>query len=222
MNLAGFNLINEEFYTSEVSPDQFDYLLAEGWRHFGQYFYRYNLGFLQGEFRIVVPLRIRLADFRLSKNKRRILRKNEDLETFIRPVVIDDEKHELFERHKTRFDHGIPGSIYSFLDRDAARTPCKTLEFCVYKNDKLIAVSFLDIGRTAVSSVYAMFEPEITRRSLGIYTMLLEIRYAVETGKTFYYQGYAYEGESFYDYKKQFNAIERYDWIDSWEKYGKR
>ncbi len=219
MNLAEFDLINEEFYTSEVSPDQFDYLLAEGWRHFGQYFYRYNLGYLHGEFRFVVPLRIRLSDHKFSKNKRRILRKNRDLQTVIRPVSIDEEKHALFERHKTRFDHGIPFSIYSFLDYDAARTPCEAIEFCVYKDEKLVAVSFLDVGKEAVSSVYAMFEPTITKRSLGIYTMLLEIKYAIETGRSFYYQGYAYEGESFYDYKKQFTAVERFDWLGNWVKF---
>lgn len=220
MNLAEFNLINEEFYTSKISPIQLDFLLAEGWRHFGQHFYRYNLGFLQGEFRFVIPLRIRLADFVLTKSKRRIVRKNQDLQAIIRPVNINEEKHELFKRHKKRFDHGVPASIYSFLDPDAANTPCRTMEVCVYdEKEKLLAVSFLDVGLESVSSIYAMFEPDIKQRSLGIYTMLLEINYAIENGKIFYYQGYAYEGESFYDYKKQFNALESYDWFGNWKNF---
>lgn len=219
MNLAEFNLINEDFYAHEVSSDQLDFLLAEGWRHFGTYFYRYNLGFLKDEFHFVIPLRIRLENFKLSKNKRRILRRNEDLQTIIRPILLDAEKHELFERHKQRFDHGIPETIYSFLDIDAAKTPCRALEFCVYDNHKLLAVSFLDVGKHSVSSVYAMFEPEIKNRSLGIYTMLLEIQFAIENSKSFYYQGYAYEGESFYDYKKRFNALERFDWFEDWTTY---
>jgi arginine-tRNA-protein transferase len=216
MNLAEFNLINEEFFSAEVSPKQFDLLLAGGWRHFGQHFYRYNLGLLKDTFRFVVPLRIRLRDFKFSKSKKRILRKNSDLQTVIRPVEFDEQKHELFERHKQRFDHGIPDSIYSFLDPEAATIPCQTLEFCVYQNKKLLAVSYLDIGEESVSSVYAMFEPGESKRGLGIYTMLLEIQYAIENGKTYYYQGYAYEGVSFYDYKKQFNALERYDWYGNW------
>ncbi len=219
MNLAEFNLINEEFYTSEITPIQLDLLLADGWRHFGQHFYRYNLGFLKGEFRFVIPLRIRLADFKFSRSQRRILNKNKNLQTVIRPVEFTDEKHELFERHKVRFDHGIPESIYGFLDENAATIPCQTLEFCVYEKDKLLAVSFLDIGEKSVSSVYAMFEPEEAKRSLGIYTMLLEIQYAIENKKTFYYQGYAYEGESFYDYKKRFSALEKFDWFGDWTDY---
>ncbi len=219
MNLAEFDLINEDFYAQEVSPDQLDFLLADGWRHFGTYFYRYNLGFLKNEFRIVLPLRIWLENFSFSKNKRRIMRRNSDLQTIIRPILLDEEKHELFERHKQRFDHGIPETIYNFLDVDAAKTPCPALEFCVYEDGKLIAASFLDIGKHSVSSVYAMFEPEVKHRSLGIYTMLLEINFAIENNKSFYYQGYAYEGESFYDYKKRFNALERFDWLGNWENF---
>ena len=219
MNLAEFNLINEEFYTSQVSPKQLDFLLADGWRHFGQHFYRYNLGLLKDEFRFVMPLRIRLADFKFSKSKRRILNKNKNLETIIRPIEFDDQKHELFNRHKQRFDHGIPDSIYSFLDKDAANTPCKSLEFCVYEENKLLAVSYLDIAENSASSIYAMFEPSESKRGLGIYTMLLEIQYAIDTGKTYFYQGYAYEGDSFYDYKKRFNALEKFDWSGNWVDY---
>lgn len=219
MNLAEFNLINEEFHAFEVSPMQLDFLLADGWRHFGTYFYRYNIGLLKDEFRFVIPLRVKLADFKLTKSKRRIRKKNRDLKTVVRPIQIDNEKHELFERHKTRFKRSVPHSLFSFLDSDAAKTPCEALEFCVYDGEKLVAVSFLDVGNDSVSSVYAMFEPEITKRSLGIFTMLLEIEFAIENDKEFYYQGYAYEGESFYDYKKQFTSIERFDWDGNWLKF---
>ena len=64
-----------------------------------------------------------------------------------------------------------------------------------------------------------MFEPSEEKRSLGILTMLLEIRYALERGKKFYYSGYAYEGSSFYDYKKRFSALESFDWNGGWEKF---
>jgi arginine-tRNA-protein transferase len=219
MNLAEFDLINEEFYTSEVSPIQLDFLLAEGWRHFGQHFYRYNLGFLKNEFRFVIPLRIRLAGFKFSRSQRRVINKNKDLRSIIRPIEFTDEKHALFKQHKMRFDHGIPENIYSFLDKEAATIPCPALEFCIYDKDKLLAVSFLDTGEKSVSSIYAMFAPEEAKRSLGIFTMLLEIQYAIENNKKFYYQGYAYEGESFYDYKKRFSALEFYDWYGDWKEY---
>jgi arginine-tRNA-protein transferase len=214
-----FSFINEEFYSLQASPEQMDALWNHGWRHFGAHFFRYNLGFYENEIRRVIPLRIRLADFKFSKSQRRVFNKNTDLETVIRPARIDAEKEDLFERHKRRFKSGVPDSIYDFLSDEPASVPCETVEVCVFANEKLVAVSFLDLGRESVSSIYAMFEPSEEKRGLGILTMLLEIRYAIENGKKFYYSGYAYEGNSYYDYKKRFSALESFDWEGGWEKF---
>lgn len=208
--------INEEFYTGSVSAAQLDSLLADGWRHFGTHFFRYNLGIYQVEIRNVIPLRIRLADFSPSKSQRRILRKNFDLNVIIRPIEIASEKEELFERHKLRFDQGIPNSLYDFLSQEPARVPCEAFEVAVYQGKRLVAASFFDVGERTISGIYAMFEPAESRRSLGIFTMLKEIEFAIEHGKKFYYQGYCYEGESYYDYKKRFSGTEVFDWNANW------
>jgi arginine-tRNA-protein transferase len=215
------NFINEEFFSFRASPEQMDALWREGWRHFGTHFFRYNLGFYEYEIRRVIPLRIRLADFKFSKSQRRVLNKNTDLETVIRPVEIDAEKESLFDRHKRRFKSGVPGSIYDFISEiKPAAVPCDALEACVFGRGKLLAASFFDVGKDSVSSVYGMFEPSEEKRSLGILTMLLEIRHALDAGKKFYYPGYAYEGNSFYDYKKRFSGLESFDWQrGGWEKF---
>jgi len=212
-------LINEEFHTPQVSPQQLDMLLADGWRHFGEHFFRYNIGFHADELRRVLPLRIRPADFVPSKSQRRILKKNQDLQIIIRPVEITPEKEILFEAHKKRFDHSVPDSIYDFLSVAPADVPCEALEICLFAHEKLLAVSFFDVGATAVSGVYAMFDTQEKSRSLGIYTILLVINYALENDKTFYYPGYAYTRNSFYDYKKRFSALEVFDWDGNWETF---
>jgi leucyl-tRNA---protein transferase len=216
-----FPYINQQFDAAQVAPRQMDLLWNAGWRHFGTQFFRYNLGFYEFEIRRVIPLRIRLADFKFSKSQRRVLNRNQDLETVIRPTEIDAEREELFNRHKRRFKSGVPDSIYDFLSEiEPARVPCPSLEVDVFENGRLIAASFFDVGREAVSGVYGMFEPTETVRGLGIFTMLLEIRYALENGKIFYHLGYAYEGNSFYDYKKRFSGLESYDWNEGvWRKF---
>ncbi len=216
---SDFNFINEEFRASSVAPEQFDALLAGGWRHFGAHFFRYNLGISAGEIRFVIPLRVRLENFAPSKSQRRVVRRNQDLRVVFRPIEINDEKHELFARHKNRFKEGVPDSLYDFLSPEPAKVPCEALEICVCRDDKLLAASFFDVGATAVSAVYAMFEPSETSRSLGIFTMLATINFAAENGKTFYYPGYAYSGNSFYDYKKRFAALEEYDWKGNWKSF---
>lgn len=217
--LDDLTLINEEFYSSQISSHQLDLLLADGWRHFGIHFFRYSFGFYNGDIRRVIPLRIKIQDFSLSKSQRRIINKNKNLQTIIRPIEITEEKENLFERHKKRFKRGTPYSIFDFLSSDAANIPCQGFETSVYDGDKLLAASFFDIGETSISSIYAMFAPEESKRSLGIFTMLLEIEFAKQNDKTFYYQGYSYEGESFYDYKKRFSGLERFDWEGNWVKY---
>jgi arginyl-tRNA--protein-N-Asp/Glu arginylyltransferase len=214
--------INEYFYSDDISSDEMDLLLAQGWRNFGQYFFRHSWDFYRETEQVVIPLRIRLADFMLSKKQRRIIKQNQDLHTVIRPIVIDDEKHELFDRHKQRFKSNVPQSLYTFLDFEAATIPCEALEFCIYERDKLLAASFLNFGNTSTSGIYAMFEPTETKRSLGIYTMLLEIEFSRQMSKNYYYQGYAYIGESFYDYKKRFSALEMYDWQGNWTNFSEK
>lgn len=215
------SFINEEFYTPKVSPQQLDWLLADGWRHFGEHFFRYNIGFHENELRRVLPLRIHLEKFEISKSQRRVLRKNQDLQIVFRPIEITPEKEDLFERHRQRFNHAVPDSLYDFLSSEPADVPCEALEVCVYEKNKLLAASFFDVGASAVSAVYAMFEPSEISRSLGIFTMLLTIDFASKNGKTFYYPGYAYKGNSFYDYKKRFSALEEFDWNGNWKIFNK-
>ena len=214
---AGVRYINEVFEADQVSGSQLDTLLADGWRHFGTNFFRYSLGIHEFDIRLVIPLRIRLSEFSLSKRQRRVLRQNSDVSAVVRPIEITDESIALFERHKRRFKFGVPDSIYDFLSGDPSNVPCEAREVNVTLGGRLVAASYFDIGATSVSAIYAVFDPDLTRRSLGIFTMLKEIEYAIDNGHELYYQGYAYEGESFYDYKKRFRGTESFDWKGTWK-----
>ena len=213
---ADFEYINQAFEADRVTPAQLDTLLANGWRHFGTYFFRYNLGMVGDEIRLVTPLRIRLSEFSFSKSQRRVLRENADLTVTFEPLAIDSEAEELFHRHKQRFDHFPPDTIYEFLAPDSESSPCETKQIRVFDKDRFVTVSYFDVGERSCSGVYAIFDPAEAKRGLGIFTMLKEIEYAIDNGKEFYYQGYAYEGESFYDYKKRFRETEVFDWNGRW------
>jgi arginine-tRNA-protein transferase len=211
--------INEYFMRSQVAPEMMDQLWARGWRHFGEYFFRYSIGHHDGEARKVIPLRIELEKFSPSRSQKRAAARNRDLEVVVRPAFIDEEKQQLFHRHKRRFGHNVPDSIHDFLSHRPADTPCENQEIAVLADGKLIGVSFLDVGQTACSSVYAMFEPEESKRSLGIFMILEAIQHSRELGCRYYYPGYAYRGPSFYDYKKNFSGLEVYEWEMGWKPY---
>jgi len=207
------------FLCPEITPEQLDRVLARGWRHFGQIFYFYQEIREEEEdpphvFQ-VRPLRIRLHQFKRSKSQRRTWNRNTDLSIKVRPYQRSDELDELFELHKERFSKDIPDSLDSFLGESDAPSPTDTRQLEVRLDEKLIACSFLDIGKNSVSSIYAMFHPEEHRRRLGIHTMLLELQWAKENNMALYYSGYAYLEPSGYDYKKSFHGLEFYDW-ETW------
>lgn len=209
-------LINEYFITRKMTAETLDSVLANGWRHFGTYFFRYNVNFYQGQFCNVIPLRVDLQKFTLSKNQKKIWKKNQDLSVLVQPIQITQNVLDLFEKHKVKFKENMPESIYTFLSTNPAKVPCPAIEVGVYQADKLVAMSFLDVGKEAVSSIYGMYDFALANRSLGIYTMLLEIDFAVKTNCRYYYHGYCFDIPSFYDYKKKFKGLQGFDWRGSW------
>lgn len=208
--------LNQYFFSEHATPEQMDELWAQGWRHFGTYFFRYSVARHWGGRRNVMPLRVDLPRFIPSGSQKRALARNRDLQVVIRDTFIDEDKEALFYRHRERFKENIPDSLYNFLADEPARVPCRNQEISVYDGDRLIAASFLDIGRAATSAVYAMFAPEESKRSLGIFTMLEAIRHSQALGCRYYYPGYAYHEPSHYDYKKNFAGLEYLDWAHGW------
>lgn len=212
-------LIFEELHIEYITSIDMDQMLAEGWRHFGTYFFRYNMNIYKGQLCNVIPLRIYLEDFNYTKSQRKVIKKGSRFRHIIQPVNITKEQTILFNQHKSRFEEGAPNSLNDFLSHEPAKVPGKANELLIYDGDKLIAASYFDLGREAISSIYGMFDLDYGKYSLGIYTMLIEIEYALRNGYLFYYHGYCYDVPSFYDYKKRFLSSEFYDWKEAWHQF---
>jgi len=208
--------IDASFHEPRVAPERMDDLWREGWRHFGGHFVRYSRRPWRGRMQVVQPLRVVLARNRPSKNQRRILSRNAYLMLRFQPVVLDDERARLFDLHAQRFAYDPPHLLQEFLGERPDLGPCQTIEVAAYKEGRLVAASYLDVGVEAVSSQYGIFHPSESRRSLGIATMLWEMAYARQQGCRYYYLGYAYHNPSELDYKKQFSGLEWFDWRGSW------
>jgi arginine-tRNA-protein transferase len=209
--------ILERSDVDSLSAHQLDLRLVTGWRHFGARFFRYNFALHEGVLCGVAPLRLRVDSAILTKSQRRILRRNADLEVRIVPTAHCEEYDRLFALHRERFTSDVPDSLRDFLSATPAEIPCLNMTLEARLEGKLIAASFLDLGQESTSSVYGMFDPQHGRRSLGIYTLLLELAFARELGKRFHYLGYAYTVPSVYDYKKRFVGVESYDWGHGWK-----
>jgi len=212
---------SQSFFCTEASPTAMDRYWADGWRHFGILFFRYTTAFHESKRFTVLPLRIDLERFAPSRSQKRVLAKNSDTEIRLRPAFVDAEKTALFLRHRRRFQKDAPTSLDDFLSPDPASIPCRNVELCVYLGSTLLGVTFLDLGATATSAVYALFDPAEAKRSLGILMILQSIEFSRRQGYRYYYPGYAYREPFTYDYKKNFTGLEYFDWAGGWRRYVK-
>lgn len=215
MNFESEDPIHEYFMADEVPADYMDALWASGWRHFGGRFFRYNFQWSDDtcEVQHIVPLRIDLARFSLSKSQRRVLNKNTDVRWETIPARAGEDVRGMFQRHKRRFPTNAPEDLSDYLhESNPGARPCECLEVRAWLDGTLVAASFMAVGSRAASSIYGMFELEHSARSLGTLTLLKEIDLSRERGHTYFYPGYSTRERSAYDYKKRFRALEGFDW----------
>ena len=83
-------------------------------------------------------------------------------------------------------------------------TCADTVEVQYRVADRLVAVSVLDLGARAVSSVYHYFDPEESGRSLGVYSVLWELAWCKLSGFDWYYLGYYVQDCSHLNYKANY------------------
>jgi leucyl-tRNA---protein transferase len=204
--------ISEAFNLEQMSLAEWEYMLSLGWRHNGKLFFRNSVDYDGESNRLdVLPIRYQLNQFDMSKSQRKIWRKNMDLKFRVEVLNVRDDMHAMFDQHKERFTYNVPTSLYDFVS-PVTNSPFPTYQFELYKHDKLVACTFVDIMRNSLSSTYAMFDLEESKRSLGVFTMLLEMAYGIRTKKALHYPGYAFLQPSYMDYKKMFAGSEYYDW----------
>ncbi|HUX19695.1 MAG TPA: arginine-tRNA-protein transferase, partial [Spirochaetia bacterium] len=97
--ISGNSATNEQLVIESLDDSDLEGLLASGYRHFGNYFFRPVCSLCHK----CLPLRIPVADYRASSSARRTLgRSARFLVTLERPHPTS-EAHALYLKHKKRF-----------------------------------------------------------------------------------------------------------------------
>lgn len=208
---------HEFFLAQSLDDSEFDQVLEKGFRKFGIYFFRPQCKSCQK----CLPLRVQAQAFSPTKSQKRVLKKNQDVSVSFRPQIFREEIFQLFVKHsKIRFnqDESSVSAREQFIQTHfTPTTKCLLSEF--YLGQTLIAVGFLDISQKATSSVYFIYDPDHSKRSLGVFGALKEIEFTREQGLSYYYLGYYIEENNSMSYKNQFSPYELYDWDeDKWKK----
>lgn len=191
-----------------LNPQEVDEQLAAGDRRSGRMLYKTTCPACSA----CEPLRVPVADFVPSKSQRRVWAKNVDEITVrVGPPIIDEARLTLFNRHK--MERGLSRSgepMTALAYRQWLVDTCmETVEVAYFEGDKLLAVSILDLGLHAASSVYHYFDPDASRRSLGVFSALIEMEWLRQQGKRWYYFGLYVADCSHLSYKAEYRPHER-------------
>ncbi len=158
------------------------------------------------------PIRVSIPEFAPNKSQRRVWQRNQaELTVMVGPPKVDAERIALYNRHKSerglsRSGLDISPTAYKQWLVDSN---CDTREITYSLGERLLAVSVLDVGAEAASSVYVYFDPDESKRALGVYSALVEIAWLRSQGKRWYYLGLYVADCRHLAYKSDYRPNER-------------
>lgn len=199
---------------AELNRHSYSRLAELGFRRSGPHVYKPNCS----ECQACIPVRIPVEGFILSRRQRRIWSKNQDLSVDVVNDINEDKFYDLYERYISQ--RHADGDMYP-PDREQF-TSFLTSEWnitqycCLYRQDKLIAVAVSDIMDNGFSAIYTFFDPDMDKRSLGVFTVLWQIEQAKQLGLPYVYLGYWIQECRKMNYKADYRPLEMYikhDWV---------
>lgn len=213
-------MIVQTYFPQRLSPARYDAYLASGWFRGSVMLYKMDLLCVENDLFSVVNIRLNLDTYIHKKRMRKILRKNnEEFSFIIGSAKVDVDRDQLYQSHKDKFKGFIHNNLSDYLHAGFPRTVFDTKEVAVYHGDKLIAVSYFDNGENSIASLLGLYDQSYNSYSLGLYTMLLEIEFAKEQNKKWYYPGYVLDKKSSFNYKLQLGEYEYYNKNKRWSRY---
>ena len=205
----------------EMTPEATDHLLHLGYRRSGDFVYRTQCPACTA----CKPTRVPLATFELTRSMRRVLNRGDrELNCQWGCPTVDERRIELFNQHRSQRDLGSGESVdarsYAAFLSD---TCCDTKELSIYRDDQLIAIAIIDVGKISISAVYTHFDPAESRYSLGTYAILKQIQWAQESNRDYVYLGMYVADNRHLNYKARFGPQQRLvggAWTDACESEG--
>lgn len=170
--------------------------------------------------RACVSVRVKVAEFHLSKNLRRVLERNQDLSRSVVCTEPTGEQYGLFRAYldARHSDGGMADMTvldYSMMIEDS-HVETRLIE---YRSNagQLLGVCLTDVLADGLSMVYSFYEPEAEKRSLGTFIILDHIDRGRRLGLPHVYLGYWVQGSRKMAYKGRFLPQERLG-LNGWER----
>ncbi len=157
-----------------------------------------------------IPARIPVNAPELSRQQKRILKRNADLQVRGARPAFSEELYALYANYIEK--RHADGDMYppsreqfnTFLVRDLPFS-----RFYEFRLDgRLLAVAVTDVLPNGLSAVYTFYDPDEERRSLGRYAILWQMGEAARLGLKAVYLGYWIKNCRKMNYKTEYRPIE--------------
>jgi arginyl-tRNA--protein-N-Asp/Glu arginylyltransferase len=179
--------------------------------------------------RACVSVRVKVADFAVTRGLRRIAKRNADVDfQSLRPRATS-EQYALFRdyvgaRHQDGGMADMTMVDYQMMVEDS-HVETRLFEYRLSEESeadgegRLVACCLTDILVDGLSMVYSFYDPAMVGRSLGAFMILDHIDRVSRMGLEHLYLGYWVEGSRKMDYKARFLPQERLG-MDGWKRVG--
>ncbi|MFP4332596.1 MAG: arginyltransferase [Campylobacterales bacterium] len=197
------------FHIEGCSNAIYQVLLERGWRRFGMYFFTPICSSCSE----CITIRYLADEFSPSKNQKRVLKKNQDLEIEVSHPRMTMEHLDLYTRYhihmnkKKGWDYS-PTRPKSYHEMFVEGYEEFGYEIRYRLEGKLVGVSLCDVLPHSISAVYFYYDPDMPKRSLGVFSLLKQLELAKKSNINYLYPGYWIEGHASMGYKERFRPLE--------------
>lgn len=192
-----------EFIVEKGYFRDYESLIPFGWRRSGALLYHYRCT----DCALCIPIRLPVSRLLEGRRFARLASLNRDIGMKLCPAEFHREYVVLFEKY-TRQRHGEANTSAEAAFRSMLDAPMAALAEYRDAAGQLVALGFLDILPSGLSSVYFAFDPEEGRRSLGTWSVHAESALASAMGKDYYYLGFWVSKAPKMDYKADFRPFQ--------------
>lgn len=195
---------HEAYHVRYLDGAVYERLLARGFRRSGRVIYRPRCR----DCCACRQIRVVVDRFEPTRSMKRVLRLNAGVEVRVDRPILTDEKYDVYCRYLNDQHDGSMDRSRESLREFLYSSPTSTFEFTYHTAGRLMAASIVDRVPMGLSSVYVFFDPELRKRSPGVFSALYEIEYCRSHGLPFYYLGYHVAESPKMSYKARYRPNE--------------
>ena len=181
-------------------------LIAQGFRRSGSHVYQPHCTTCKK----CVAVRLAVDDFQASRQQRRTIKNNADIQVNIKPAIFEQAHFDLYLRYQQNrhTDSNMASATKDDYINFLSSEWCNTLFVEFSCAGELAGVAVVDLLDNALSAVYTFFDPKFSQRSLGVYAVLWQIEHAKSLGLDWLYLGYWIEKCQKMSYKTNYQPLQ--------------